>query len=258
MFKNLIVKDKFAQFDLNENHHLFHCFSIISAGNMSYSWGEKEEVDINIENFYRLIETDRKKRISILPQHKNKIVIVDERDSGKTLECDGLITESQNIALSLCPADCVPIIITNKESRDNNFVSLIHAGARSTNLKIVKKAINLIACYFDVKPSQLLVLIGPGIHKCCYNSWKMAIRLLINPSWRHDINGFYIDLINQNKKQIQGSGVLEDNIIIASECTCCKYDENNKNYLFFSHNRSKKIIDKKEGRLVSIVSLKTD
>lgn len=267
MFQNLVVREGIlAQFNVLEASHIQHGFSTLAAGNMSYNWGEKAEVERNTDKFYRLAGLSRKNRVHILPQHSNCVAVAETEEAGKILECDGLITSVPGLTLSLYLADCFPIIITNKESAVEterpNFVSLIHAGWRGTDQQIVKQAIELIDDHLMVGPSQVLVAIGPGIQGCCYNERKIAIPLLRKSSWRPFIWAkgfqFYIDLLGYNIKQLQESGVPEENIIAADACTSCARDTQNflQDYLFFSHHRAKQRTQEKEGRFAAAVALK--
>lgn len=89
-----------------------HIFTLKDAGNMSYSWGDKKEVDRNKAKIYENSQFDSEHRVHIYPEFGDKVVLVDESNAGEVIKCDSLVTKTPGLALSLCPADCFPIILT--------------------------------------------------------------------------------------------------------------------------------------------------
>lgn len=202
-------------------------FSKLSNGNMSLKFGQKEEVERNPNYFYSAAGFNKRRRIHICPEHGDKIKIVGEKEIGKNIKCDGLITQKPNIVLSLASADCYPVVLTDKQRR---FVALIHAGRKGTELEIVHKAVNLIRKKLNVSVSEIIVSIGPGIKSCCY-----------------ELNFNYVI-----EQQLKVAGIPLNNITTVRACTCCSKDGKG-NYLFFSHHRAK--TKGNEGRFVVLVSL---
>ena len=161
----------------------------------------------------------------ILPYFEDEIVFVDERDEGKFIKADGLITCSQNLVLSLCPADCAPVMITDINF---SFLCLLHVGKK--NIYIIQKAMEEIKNKLGVEEENLMVGIGPAIKDCCYE----------------------IDMQRSVSGLFEERRVPKKQIFLAKYCTCCAKE--NGNYLFFSHRRSK-LKNEKEGRFIVIASL---
>jgi len=153
--------------------------------------------------------------------------------------------------LSLYTADCLPIIIT-QANQQPEFIALIHAGWSGTNQQILSRAIWLIKRTLGLEPEQLLVLIGPGIHVCCYHNPELASYFSKKLSWKPFIHEDSVDLLGYNLQQAAEVGIQRQNIIVADDCTSCAKSQDD--YLFFSHYRSKKT-GGKEGRFVAAVSL---
>lgn len=210
-------------------------FSCLQDGNMSPNWGPKREVQKNIKKFCEKIDTDVKKIVHIKAEHGNRILHVNERNAeaitSKGIRYDGLVTVSKNLSLTLAPADCNPVVITNTKG---SFVSLLHVGRKGAELKIVTKAIDsIIRRRLEHLPENLILKIGPGIKKCCYD----------------------IDLVRLIKQQARSRSIPYGNISVSDVCTCCGRDNKNGEFLFFSHRRS--VLKKEaEGRFITIVSLR--
>jgi len=97
-------------------------------------------------------------RLSIPNQiHSNTVKIVDQ--PGVYKKCDGLVTGSPDIVLSLQVADCIPLYLI--DSVQNNL-GLIHVGWRGAAAGIVPNAIAKMK-NIGSNPSDITVLIGPCI-----------------------------------------------------------------------------------------------
>ncbi|QQG46335.1 MAG: polyphenol oxidase family protein [Candidatus Niyogibacteria bacterium] len=251
-----------------------HFFTTLQAGNMSSEWGDEEEVYDNFKNFLRQVMPRRPKPVLMLPEHSHKITILSPHQSSAwNIKCDGLLTASPHIALVMKPADCLPVLMT---TADRKFVGLIHAGWRGTNEEIASKAVELAVSAYKVKPEEIFIGIGPGIHECCYDDEELARKLLSDERWRPFISGgplgARIDLLDFNVRQLLGAGVKREHIKVAENCTCHSREKNE--YLFFSHHRVKrqseekarlekegrfeeaeKIIPEPEGRHAAVVSM---
>lgn len=72
--------------------------------------------------------------------------------------CDGIYTRQSGLVCAVMTADCMPVLITNKQGSE---VAAVHAGWRGMAGGIIEKAIAL----FDAEPKDLLVWAGPTISK---------------------------------------------------------------------------------------------
>src|SRR5579872_6689201 len=71
--------------------------------------------------------------------HGSHIIIADE--AGENIEADGSYTQKSNIICVVKTADCLPILICNKQG---TCVAAIHAGWRSLAANIIESAIDKI------------------------------------------------------------------------------------------------------------------
>ncbi len=80
-----------------------------------------------------------------------------EVDKPGVYKADALFTKHKNIALIVKTADCMPVLISDKQK-----VGVVHIGWKGLENKIFNKIIS----NFDL--SKLKVSIGPYAQKCCY------------------------------------------------------------------------------------------
>ncbi|MDX9753232.1 MAG: peptidoglycan editing factor PgeF [bacterium] len=144
---------------------------------------------------------------------------------------DGLITCERHVPLTILIADCLPVFFA---SRDGVAIGLAHAGWRGTHGNISGKMVRRFETEFAVPPSELLVWIGPGISRCCFQV-KDDVWGPFQQDWGHlpsafDVSHQKIDLKAINQYQLQDAGVPEAQIDVSSACTCC-------NPIFFSYRR---------------------
>ncbi len=89
--------------------------------------------------------------------HSNLCVPVDEKWTG--IGADACYTEQANLPAMIVTADCLPILITN---RQENRVLAIHAGWRSLLMDIIEKSLHSLIALGE-KPEDLFVWLGPAI-----------------------------------------------------------------------------------------------
>lgn len=147
-------------------------------------------------------------------------------------DTDGLITNTNNIAIFLNFADCTPLIFYDEVK---NVGAVSHAGWRGTAANIATKTIQRMVNEFCCNPKNISAAIGPAISMCCYNVGEEVYLKL--KSTVKDFSGLsenrngeiFVDLKAINARQIQESGV--EKIDIAPYCTFCNND------LFFSYRK---------------------
>ena len=91
--------------------------------------------------------------------HGTTIVDVDSA-LPESIQADGSLTRQRHTISAVLTADCVPLLITDK---DGSCVAAIHAGWRGLCAGIIDRAISKVG-----DPSELFVWIGPCISKDYY------------------------------------------------------------------------------------------
>ena len=101
--------------------------------------------------------------------HETKVAKIDKAffsldatEKKKALEgVDALMTNLRNVCIGVSTADCIPVLLYDKEKQ---AVCAIHAGWRGTVKRIVMKAVEAMMQDYGTQPQQLVAQIGPGIH----------------------------------------------------------------------------------------------
>lgn len=178
-------------------------------------------------------------------------VITQKRNRGwKSLEdaiasCDALITNIPGIVLTILTADCVPILLYDKEK---SVIAAIHAGWRGTEAEITRKTVQKMQKDFACKPKDIVAGIAPSIGACCYEVGKdVAEHFFDTPeSWTLHGEKYMLDLPYLNKQQLLKAGVDEQKIEMSERCTACEVTR------FFSYRKEKGC----SGRFMSMIGLK--
>lgn len=98
--------------------------------------------------------------------HGDRVIELDEK-TPDVMQTDGSVTRQRYTVCAVLTADCVPVILSDKQG---TRVAAIHAGWRGTCKGIIDRAID---CFPE--PDQLLVWIGPCISKDYYEVGRDVI-----------------------------------------------------------------------------------
>lgn len=224
-----------------------------------------------------LAATNSKKNwpLVTLRQIHSDIIHCISRLPEKPLAGDGLITSAPEVLLAIQTADCLPVILVDAKRR---AVGAFHAGWRGTLKRIVEKGVGEMRRWFGTDPGDIRAAIGPGIHSCCYevgpevrekfeSQFAYAGKLLREVKESDSIRekypllflsarppghtplpqGIFLDLVEANRRQLIGAGVLAKNIAASELCTACRAD------LLFSYRAEKGVT----GRMMGVVGVKT-
>ncbi|MEF3279482.1 MAG: peptidoglycan editing factor PgeF [Elusimicrobiota bacterium] len=161
-------------------------------------------------------------------KHTDNIIFLNDYNMlTQKITGDSIITNLKNVAIAIKTADCLPILIADK---NKNFVSCVHSGWRGTAKNIAGKSVMEIKKNFSVSDENIVVAIGPSICKNCYivrNDVIDEIRKIIDFKFYHEIDNehFKIDLKEINVHLLIKEGIKPENIDIINDCTYCKNDE---------------------------------
>ena len=130
----------------------------------------KKNVLNNLKIVCKKINCSSKNLILLNQIHSNKFYFINKnyKFKKKKLNGDALITNVKKIALGVLVADCVPILIYDKNLK---IISAIHAGWKSVYKEIIKKVVK----FFIKKGSNtknLVAVIGPSISEKSYEVQK--------------------------------------------------------------------------------------
>jgi len=224
-------------------------FSNRASGNMSLFYGDTSEALENRKKFLNSLNINYKDLVCAKQAHGSNVKYVNEVDQGKGAftydtsipDTDGLVTDIRNLPLAIFTADCLAIFLYDPQ---RPAVGLLHAGWRSSKEKIVCRAIELMRSKFKTNPKDLFAGFGPCIRDCCY-----AVGEEFNNHFQYGLikrnNGFYLDLMGINKKQLLELGVKEKNFFDTGICTSCQNND------FFSYRKEGDSC----GRMMSVMML---
>lgn len=155
--------------------------------------------------------------------------------------CDGLITNSYGVFLTISTADCLPVFLFDPILKS---IGAVHAGWRGLLLNIIPNAINMMWKEFQSFPENIKVFIGPAAGVCCYEvqddvASKFPDEIRISSMKK------FLDLKLLAKKQLINSGVNEKNIEVSEYCTICHPE------LFHSYRRDRE----RAGRMMGVIGL---
>lgn len=158
------------------------------------------------------------------------------------IEADASWTISKNTPCVVMTADCLPVLVTDKQG---SFVCAIHAGWRGLCDGIIEKSIASICLQLKTEPQHLLVWLGPCIGKTAF---------VVGDEVRAEFTA-------ENKQAEQAFTVYQDRWLAdlqllarlrlktlnVAEITASEHCTFNEPELFFSYRR-----DGKTGRMATV------
>lgn len=228
--------------------------STVNDGNMSYSYGDKEQVDLNKKKFWRKEGFDYNKTYQIKTnvQDFDKVKVVTHTPQELIIveETDALITDNNEITLALLTADCLTVTLYDPIQK---VLALVHCGMKWENAGILDRVVQKMKEEFKCKPSDMLVHLGNCIGKENYK-WDSNIFNVINKDsfvYKNIIketeNSYNIDLRKSVKDHLNSTGITQENILDSG--IDCYTDLN-----YFSHARSINT-GEVEGRHITLVKM---
>ena len=205
--------------------------------------------------------------------------VVQPRQARRAHSGDALIADTAGLLLAIRVADCVPVLMVDRERR---AVAAVHAGWRGALQRIVEKAAGEMCRMFGSRPQNLLAAVGPSIRKCCYEvgedvadafcgafpageeffhkaaatpeELRMALRyqtlftLQAPPGHKAEdaFSKLHLDLPAAVRYQMEHAGVPARQIHIADFCTACHTD------LFYSFRKEGALA----GRMMAVIGMR--
>jgi polyphenol oxidase len=143
-------------------------------------------------------------------------------------DTDALITKYPGVCISVMSADCVPVLLYDKENR---AIAAVHSGWRGTVARILEKTLGRMREEFGTRGENIIAGIGPSVSQDCYEVGEEVISevkrafgadsgLLMN----QQRNKAKLDLWQANRLQLLEFGVPDTNIEISELCTVREND----------------------------------
>ena len=159
-----------------------------------------------------------------------------------------MLTKNSDVALCVLTADCVPILIYEK---NKDIIGCIHAGWKGAINGIIENTLNKLI-EMEGSTKQLIVAVGPCISQKNYEVKddfysEFTRRSKENESFflKKNKNTFNFDLRKFVNKKFEDAGVLKiENVLVDSFAAKNEY---------FSHRRAKKLGEDDYGRCISVI-----
>ena len=208
---------------------------VYQCANFSTQVGDdNSSVNSNIDELKKLLNINS---ISFMNQTHSSVVL-EAKNEDIHLDCDAQFTSNKNISCAVLTADCIPILVTN---RQGTLIGCIHAGWKGLKNRVIEN-------FFDrlqfIKKSDFIVLLGPCISASKYevdqeiyeNFLKYRKRFKQNKS-----GNYYMDLRYIANDILSDLGI--SNVTISKSCT---YNDS-----FYSYRK-----DGVTGRFISLIWFK--
>ena len=197
------------------------------------------------ENRRRLLSAACVDNVQWLDQeHGRRVLAASPLTIGGLFTADASWTAARDLGLAVLVADCVPLLLAN---RDASLVAVVHCGWRGTVAGVVEATLDAI----PESPGRLVAWLGPGVCGDCYevgSDVRDALRaderegVLVEQAsacgdarkWRMDLPALIMD-------RLRRCGVAR--IVASSLCTIC-------DSRFYSHRR-----DGHTGRFAALIWL---
>ncbi len=194
----------------------------------------------------------KSKNIFLLHQiHSNKYVFINKNFKflKNKIKADAIITDQRKLPIAVLTADCVPILLFDREKK---IIAAIHAGWKGAFKGIINKVINFMikkGCSKD----NLIGVIGPCIKQNSYNVRRDFMNKFIKKDkknkvffkYKKDIIYFNLtSFIKSQLKSIKNTNIDTINI-----------DTFNTKNNFFSARQSLKLKHDDYGRNISIIMI---
>ena len=174
--------------------------------------------------------------------HKNEVRIVTSADKHVCLsktpyECDGIVTGEKKLPIFCFTADCVPVLLWDRENR---ACGAIHCGWRSSVGDILKNAVEKMES-LGAKAENICAAIGPAIGFCCFET-DDDVPNAVSEYLHGNTEGLFrkredgktlVDLREANRRRLLELGLKAENIDVSDECTMCSHEK------YWSHRYTK-------------------
>ena len=226
-----------------------HGFSTRRADHNNFTLGPATDpfVQLNRARFLAAVGAPGWPILKLIQTHSDIVCdIEDTWAANEAVHGDAAVTSIRGALLSVQTADCVPILVAHK---DGQAIAAIHAGWRGTAAGIARKTILRMIKKFNIRPNDLIAVIGPNNGVCCYEVGPDVVEAVGDSEMFEQRSGWVKPHLNQalaNRRQLIDAGIPESQIGTCNLCTQCRGD------LFFSYRRE----GSRTGRLLAVIGLK--
>lgn len=165
-------------------------------------------------------------------------------------EADAIVSNDPTAAIAVRVADCVPVLLAEETGR---AVAAIHAGWRGIASRAIIAGVSALQTAYGVRPERIIAAVGPSIGPCCYEVSESTYQTFRDAGHHSSMlkrwfeprsaGTFHLDLWRATRDQLEGAGVMPDNVHIAQLCTKTHAD------VFHSY----RVLGTSAGRMIGII-----
>jgi YfiH family protein len=136
-------------------------------------------------------------------------------------EADALWTDAPGEAVGVQTADCVPILLVQRERR---AVAAVHAGWRGTAARVAELSVAGLCHALGCSAAELVAAVGPHIGPCCYEVDEPVRRAIDQPAAFAPAvrpGHYMLDLMRCTREQLERAGLAPGAIRRVGGCTAC-------------------------------------
>lgn len=145
--------------------------------------------------------------------------------SGRSVDCDGLVTNEKGLPLMIYIADCVPVLLHDAEA---GVIAAVHCGWKSSVADILGVAVGKMEA-LGARAENIHAAIGASIGRCCFEC-DDDVPAAVERYLGGDTEGLlekkpngktHVDLRGANARRLLQLGLKSENIDVSDECTMC-------------------------------------
>jgi len=238
--------------------HVYTKTSTIADGNMSFRFGDREEVLNNRRRFLKENGADYSNCVCMACDHGEQLIPIDWNTDKThfgatapehTIKAEVLVTKEIDLSLMLLTADCIPAVFYDPVTE---VIALAHLSRKTIAYELVQKTVGFLHTQFNSNPADLRVHFGPHIKKDSYQ-FKLP---LIEPTpaplapYIEIHNGVAsIDMTGAEIVALTDAGVKRAHITVSDIDTA-------RSPAHFSHYRTRRDSTVPEGRLATVAMIR--